>query len=88
MIRLMKLLLCALLVAGCSNENIERHITLPEKANDMYTLPKKMKIVNVTDKYNHELSVLMRPMRKDERAETYKWHCLRCCYSITIKEVD
>ena len=71
-------------IVGCGNEN--KAVKIDVEKNNTYTLPKGMKLVNVTDKSYHELGVLMRPMKKGEKAETYVWSCISGNRSVTIKE--
>ena len=54
--------------------------------NRLYALPKGMKLINVTDKSYGEFGVLVRPMRSDEKAETYTWWRVNNGNSVTIKE--
>ena len=76
-----------LLTAGCG-EGKNTEVKISQKANDAYILPKGMKLVNVTDKSYNELGVLMRPMKKGEKAETYVWCYIGRGYSVSIKETE
>lgn len=73
------------IVVGCGNKNEEIKVS---KESNTYSLPKGMKLVNVTDKSYNELGVLMRPMKKGEKAETYVWSHISGYRSVTIKEVE
>ncbi len=76
-----------LLTAGCG-EGKNTEVKISQKANDTYILPKGMKLVNVTDKKFNSLGVTMRPMRANEKAETYTWCYLDGCRTVTIKETE
>lgn len=81
-------LLVTICLAGCSDENKSVNVLYTE-SNNIYTLPKGMKVVGVSDKQYHDLGVLMRPMRAGEKAETYVWCFLdKGRGAITIKETE
>ena len=75
------------IIIGCGNEN-DKYIKIDAKKNNTYILPKGMKLVNVTDKSYNELGVLMRPMKKGEKAETYVWCYMNGVRLVTIKETE
>lgn len=86
--RLMLLLLgiVSLLLIGCGGGTVNKSIKTPSDIKESYTLPKGMKLVNVTDRSYNYLGVLTRPMRPNEKAETYTWYYLDGGHFVTIKE--